>query len=306
MARIRSIKPEFFRHEGLYDLERETGLPLRVAFAGLWTACDKAGRFVWKPRSLKLDCLPHDDVDFSRVLDALATRGFVRKYTVGGVDYGCVPSWSDHQVPNNKEKESEIPQPPESDGKSTPLTRGERVDDASGTPLGKDRVEREGEQGKEGKGDGSAAGAPATKGEGLFGDDPDRKTKIARPLPEGWKPTEKLELWAKEKHPLVDVSVETERFKNHAAMAGRTGKDWDAAWRNWIIKADEFRLENLKKQRGGAAIASTGGVNWHERFTEFRKDGFWPTSWGAKPNEPGCIAPKAILQQYGYGQGEAA
>jgi hypothetical protein len=34
MARIRTIKPEFFRHGGLFDAEIETGLPLRVAFAG--------------------------------------------------------------------------------------------------------------------------------------------------------------------------------------------------------------------------------------------------------------------------------
>ena len=45
MARIRTIKPEFFRHEGLYELEQETGFAIRVAFAGLWTACDREGRF---------------------------------------------------------------------------------------------------------------------------------------------------------------------------------------------------------------------------------------------------------------------
>jgi hypothetical protein len=70
LARIRTIKPEFFRHADLYEAEKETGLPLRLAFAGLWTAADREGRFKWRPRELKLDCLPHDDVDFSRVLDA--------------------------------------------------------------------------------------------------------------------------------------------------------------------------------------------------------------------------------------------
>ena len=48
MARIRTIKPEFFRHEALYEAEHETGLPLRVAYAGLWTAADREGRFQWK------------------------------------------------------------------------------------------------------------------------------------------------------------------------------------------------------------------------------------------------------------------
>ena len=30
MGHIRTVKPSFFTHEGLYDLERETGLPMRV------------------------------------------------------------------------------------------------------------------------------------------------------------------------------------------------------------------------------------------------------------------------------------
>ena len=34
--RIRTIKPEFFTHEILYEAEIRFKLPLRVAFAGLW------------------------------------------------------------------------------------------------------------------------------------------------------------------------------------------------------------------------------------------------------------------------------
>lgn len=146
MARIRTIKPEFFRHEGLYDAERETGLPLRVAFAGLWTSADREGRFKWKPRELKLDCLPHDEIDFSRVLDALTTRGFIQKYTVDGCDYGCIPSWHEHQVINNREMASNFPKPPEIKEK---LTRAPRVPDACPTPLVQVQGEGKGKEGKE-------------------------------------------------------------------------------------------------------------------------------------------------------------
>ncbi|GGY87800.1 hypothetical protein [Shewanella fodinae] len=113
MARIRTVKPDLFRHEDLYEAEVETELPLRLAFIGLFTCCDREGRFVWKPRQLKLDVLPWDNTDFSRVLDALMTRGFIRKYSVGGVNYGCIPSFTRHQVVNNREKASDIPEPPE-------------------------------------------------------------------------------------------------------------------------------------------------------------------------------------------------
>ena len=80
--RIRTIKPEFFHHEGLFEAELETKLPIRVAFAGLWCIADREGRFKWEPRRIGVQVLPYDGVDFSRVLDALTTRGFVFKYRV--------------------------------------------------------------------------------------------------------------------------------------------------------------------------------------------------------------------------------
>ncbi|MEJ2376196.1 MAG: hypothetical protein P8Y71_12535 [Pseudolabrys sp.] len=122
MACIRTIKPEFFRHEGLFEAECQTGLPLRVAYAGLWTAADREGRFVWQPRALKLDCLPYDEIDFSRVLDALETRGFIVRYGVDGKQYGYIPPWHDHQIINNREKGSILPEPNENNR----LTRARR------------------------------------------------------------------------------------------------------------------------------------------------------------------------------------
>ena len=111
MGRIRTIKPEFFRHEALFEAEKETGLPLRVAFAGLFTCADREGRFEWRPKQLKLDVLPWDECDFSRVLDALMTRQFIVKYTSEGREYGHIPSWRRHQALNNRERESELPDP---------------------------------------------------------------------------------------------------------------------------------------------------------------------------------------------------
>lgn len=116
MGRIRTIKPEFFKHETLFDAEAETALPLRLAFAGLWTACDREGRFEWRPRVLKLDVLPHDDLDFSIVLESLEAHGFVVRYEVDGRVYGYIPSWSKHQAINQRESASKIPSPSAQDG----------------------------------------------------------------------------------------------------------------------------------------------------------------------------------------------
>lgn len=174
MARIRSVKPEVLKHEGLFDLERETGLPIRFAWIGLWTQCDREGRFEWRPRQLGADILPYDDIDFSRVLDALATRGFIVRYRVphasgssAGKDYGFIPSWRKHQVVNNRERSSDIPEPKEKyivdnelltrdarDDDAT-MTRPPRDDDASATrePRVPHGARKEG-KGKEGEGKG--------------------------------------------------------------------------------------------------------------------------------------------------------
>jgi hypothetical protein len=132
MARIRTIKPEFFRHEGLYEAEIESGLPLRVAFAALWTVADREGRFKWRPRELKLDCLPYDDVDFSRVLDALGTRGLIVQYEVDGESLGWIPTFSKHQVVNTRERASALP-PPNNTNKDNTLTREAPVEVAGRT-----------------------------------------------------------------------------------------------------------------------------------------------------------------------------
>lgn len=172
MARIRSIKPAFFRHARLFDAEKETGLPLRVAFAGLWTTADRDGRFEWNPRELKLDALPYDEVDFSRVLDALWTRGHIAKYACGGKEYGFIPSWEDHQVINNRESVSVLPAPDESSILTPTCTREARVNDATTTPLVHAPVEG---KGREGKGNGREGDSPAVT---------PKKAKTSKPKPE--------------------------------------------------------------------------------------------------------------------------
>ena len=119
MARIRTVKPEFLRHWKLYCSEKEHKLPLRLAFEGLWMVADREGRFRWQPHELKLDCLPYDDVDFSKVLEALRATGFIIKYTVDNECFGWIPSWKKHQVINVREAQSKLPEPPAQCNEST-------------------------------------------------------------------------------------------------------------------------------------------------------------------------------------------
>ena len=107
--RIRTIKPEFFNHEGIYDAEHETKLPLRLAFIGLWCAADREGRFKWEPRRLKTQIMPYDDCDFSSILDALWAHGFVARYDE--MQFGFIPSFASHQCVNMREAQTKLPEP---------------------------------------------------------------------------------------------------------------------------------------------------------------------------------------------------
>lgn len=170
MARIRTIKPELAAHEGMFDAEVETGLPLRFAWCMLFTVADREGRFAWRPRTLKAQILPHDELDFSRVLDAWLTRAFIVKYRVKGEWFGCIPTFTKHQVINNRESPSGIPGLDEADdvidSRNMDIdacpTREPRDDDASTTRA----VHAQGEgrkEGREGKGKGTARHARVTE-----------------------------------------------------------------------------------------------------------------------------------------------
>ena len=144
---IRTIKPEFFRHEELFEAEQETGLPLRLAFAGVWTVADREGRFRWLPRQIKLDVLPYDDVDMARVLDALASRWFIVPYEVGGERFGFIPTWHKHQIVNHRESASKLPVPDACSTRESPVL----VASATRHGLAHDKPwgELEGEPGRE-------------------------------------------------------------------------------------------------------------------------------------------------------------
>ena len=170
--RIRTIKPEFFLHEELAELDAET----RLAFIGLWCAADRKGRFEWRPKKLKAQILPYSETDFSRVLDALVTRGLLVKYASSDREFGWIPGFTKHQVINNRERGSEIPPAPEDaciNNSDATGTRGERVNDATRSCTSGTGNKEQGTRNREGstpcsppEGDGQAEALPDLASDG--------------------------------------------------------------------------------------------------------------------------------------------
>jgi len=71
MARIRYLKPEFFKDEDLAVLLYET----RLFFAGLWGLADKSGRLEDRPARLKAEIFPYDNIDPENMLQQLTREG---------------------------------------------------------------------------------------------------------------------------------------------------------------------------------------------------------------------------------------
>jgi len=103
MPRIRTIKPDFMRHDGLQDLEVEhPGSYVMLTYVGLWMMCDKNGIFQYRPRQLKLDILPFIPFDMQSTLTILEDSGYLKKYTVDGKDFGIIPTFRSHQCITGK------------------------------------------------------------------------------------------------------------------------------------------------------------------------------------------------------------
>lgn len=61
------------------------------------------------------------------------------------------------------------------------------------------------------------------------------RRKPERPLSDDWAPNPAHHRQAEERR--ADIAHEAERFRNHAKANDRRARDWDAAFRNWLMKA---------------------------------------------------------------------
>jgi hypothetical protein len=96
MARIRSIKPEFFTSISVANLPIEA----RLTFIGLWTHCDDEGRCVDDARLIKAAVWPLDDRPAAAVegdLGALSESSLITRYEARGRRYIAVVGWLEHQ-----------------------------------------------------------------------------------------------------------------------------------------------------------------------------------------------------------------
>jgi len=106
MARIRTVKPEFWTSEQIAECSTIT----RLLFIGMWNFCDDGGNHPASLKSLKMQVFPSDDIQLSEIgtmIDELVKNELITQYTVNNKDYWHVLGWKHQKIekPNYKHPE---------------------------------------------------------------------------------------------------------------------------------------------------------------------------------------------------------
>lgn len=110
MARIRTIKPQFWGDDEIAELSIEA----RYLAIGLVSMADDDGRFLASVNAITGFVFPHDNIPTVKVrrwLDEIRSCGFAVFYRVGRLEYGVLPNFRKHQK-INRPHASALPEPP--------------------------------------------------------------------------------------------------------------------------------------------------------------------------------------------------
>jgi len=136
MARIRTIKPEFWTAEQVMELSRDA----RLLFIGMWNFCDDMGVHPAAFKTLKAEVFPGDDItsdDVKRMVGEIIQQGLLGEFEHEDRSWWYVTGWK-HQL-INRPSTSRYPRPP----RIAPLPlaagpdglSGKGLDDSAETPT---------------------------------------------------------------------------------------------------------------------------------------------------------------------------
>ena len=110
MARIRTIKPEFWEDEKLAKLP----VHARLLFIGTWNFADDNGALLANPVLMKSHIFPYEDIGISTIsewIDMLVENGMLIRTIYNGKDYLVIRKFLIHQKINRKSIRINIPLP---------------------------------------------------------------------------------------------------------------------------------------------------------------------------------------------------
>lgn len=259
MARIRTIKPEFWKHEGLCEQPEAT----HMLAAALINYSDDFGYFNANPGLIRGEIYPlrEPSVSIPESLRRLQTMSYIRLGTADGRRYGQIINFDEHQrvshptaskisclsiawdvsgnIPEEfaKPPETFVPEQGTGNGKEQGTGNGESAAVAPPTPPAPPVVPRK---------------PVEPEIPGFLKREPNAtRWEAGRTVPPEWITEGELKRHASELV-AVNLVLEAEKFANHwASKSGKdaTKRDWKATWINWALSASLPRGAPFQREK---------------------------------------------------------
>lgn len=271
MARIRSVKPEFWDDR---KLARRASRDARLLYIALWNLADEHARLNGDPQWIKGQVFSYDDdldaAAIGRLLRELAdpALGAVIMYEADGDPYLFLPKLAKHQRLEPEKVKSRLPEPPltcepperpdppplRADSSASRADSSER--DANSSALLYVAGSREHVAGSRGAARGRVRDMPAVPVE----------------LPGDFAVTDAMRRWAHQTYPGLDLNFESQQFCRHYRSTGQKRKSWPDAWQKWIADSHKRLSSSPRASPQDEEDAKFGRAMERARERETRND----------------------------------
>jgi hypothetical protein len=262
MARIRSIKPEFWDDR---KLARLASRDARLLYIGLWNLADEWQRLNGDPQWIKGQVFPYDDdIDADQVSKLLAELenpqlGAVMAYEASGDPYLYLPKLGRHQRLEPEKVKSRLPGPPGPEAPPDPDSPAGSQNGAGSPAHGADSSAQYADLAAHGAekaallyvagGMEHGAGSRGARGRA------DEARAAPCELPDDFAPTDSMLKWAERKYPGLDLEFETSQFIHHYRAHGDRRKSWPDQWQKWL--GDSWQRRKLSGSPSSSGMATS-------------------------------------------------
>lgn len=257
MARIRTIKPEFWTAEQVMELSPMA----RLLFIGMWNFCDDRGVHPVAYKTLKAEVFPADDLlssDIETLIGELITQGLLIEFEAEGRRWWFVTGWH-HQVINRPSK-SRYPEPP----RNAPLPSAAGQDEGTEVDAGAMRAHGASSEdslsdhgaltdGREGRGREGSSPSPSSQRASARETGPPSGDRS--PMHSDWRPSSTFATLAHQAGLPIpgDAEFEAARAEFVAYWLTRpdqrTPHEWDHAFIR-SLKNDRIKAQSAPKREG--------------------------------------------------------
>ena len=244
--RARNIKPGFFKNADL----AECSAFARLLAPGLWQLADRDGRLEDRPKQIKGEIFPYDNIEIEPLLDELVRAKHIIRYYHGEQRFIQVCKFREHQRPHTNETPSHIPA-------QTDATEVKKLDNSI-------KVESAANQGS----NHFALNADCLTTDSLIPDSKKESKKVRQQRGSRFTLTDLPDEWRDfclEKRPDLDPAEVFAEFRDYwIAVPGQRGckLDWFSTWRNRVRDKKRFlngsdppkTFDEIRKEKNNQAI----------------------------------------------------